>query len=238
MKKLLPLLVVLLALGSQARASLFTASGDTADGPVSATVQFTLGSGTVNIVVTSLLANPTSDGQLVSGIDFTISGATGAGSVTDATGLISFINSSNGTYTPGVTQNLVVPDISGHSTWGLTSAGELTTLTAGKPEYLIVGPDDHGGFDPNAGLYSLANSSIYQHNPVVLGSATFDLAIPGITADSTISGVQIEFGTSGVTLDAYPVSLDPQAVPEPSTLALMGLGMVGLIFFRRHRRTR
>jgi hypothetical protein len=231
------MLFVFLALGSQARASLFTASGDTADGPVSATVQFTLGSGTVNIVVTSLLANPKSDGQLVSGIDFTISGATGAGSVTDATGLISFINSSNGTYTPGVTHSLVVSDISGHSTWGLTKAGELTTLTAGKPEYLIIGPDDHGGFDPTAGLYSRANSSIYQHNPVVLGSATFDLAIPGITAGSTISGVQIEFGTGGVTLDAQAVPQDPQAIPEPPTLVLTGLSMVGLILFRRHRQT-
>jgi hypothetical protein len=241
MKKLFPLLLLFLTLGTQAEASIFTVIGDTGDGPVSASVQFTLGNGKVEIIVTNLLANPKSDGQLVSGIDFTISGATGAGSLKDASGLISFIGSSKtggGRYTAGVLQDLTVssPSGNGSSVWGLVAAGELTTLTARKPEYLIIGPDDHGGFDPTAGLYSNSNSSIYQHDPVVLGSATFDLAIPGITADSTISGVQVEFGTSGVTLGFSEVVLDPHSVPEPSSFALGSLGAVGLILYYRRRR--
>src|SRR4051794_115206 len=51
------------------------------DGPVSAKADFTLGIGTVAVTLTDLLANPTSAGQLVSGIKFDVSGASGSGSL-------------------------------------------------------------------------------------------------------------------------------------------------------------
>ena len=153
--------MLFLATGTGARADLlYGFSGNVPDGPVDATVSFTLGNGTVHIVVNSLLANPTSDGQLVSGIDFTISGAASTGSLTDATGLISYIDTSNGKYTAGVSQGLTQAAVTHHSVWALTEAGELTTLSATKPEFLIIGPDDKGSFT-NVGLYSAANSSIF-----------------------------------------------------------------------------
>lgn len=58
-----------------------TPSGSS-DGSVDATATFTLGAGTLTIVLTDLLANPTSDGQLVSGVSFTASGAAGSGALT------------------------------------------------------------------------------------------------------------------------------------------------------------
>ena len=220
--------MLFLATGTGARADLlYGFSGNVPDGPVDATVSFTLGNGTVHIVVNSLLANPTSDGQLVSGIDFTISGAASTGSLTDATGLISYIDTSNGKYTAGVSQGLTQAAVTHHSVWALTGAGELTTLSATKPEFLIIGPDDKGSFT-NVGLYSAANSSISQHNPVVLGTATFDLAIPGISPTSTISGVQIEFGTGPVTEDANLLT----SVPEPSSAILLS-GLAGLVLVGR-----
>src|SRR6516165_8739012 len=137
-----------------------------------------------------------------------------------ASGLDSFLDTNDGTYTAGVASTL--------PHWSLLSSGDLTTLSGQKPNELIIGPDDHGGFDPALGKYSDANSSISQHNPVVLGTGTFDLSIPGITGSSIISEVSMQFGTAGY-------SLDPVSVPEPSSLTLSALPIVlmGLAALRR-----
>ena len=97
---------------------------------------------------------------------------------------------------------------------------------------MIVGPDDQGGFDPTNGKYGAANKGFSQFNPYVLGSATFDLAIAGITTNSLISGVQVEFGTGTVTIDATPTL----STPEPSSALILGGLAVGLLGYRRLRR--
>jgi hypothetical protein len=192
----------------------------------------------VHIALTNMLANPTADGQLISGLDFVISGATGPGTLTGASGLISFVNPSTGTYTAGVQQNLTKPyphnPDGGKSTWSLVSQGELTTLSGKKPEYLIIGPDNLGHYSPSlGGHYSASNSSILQHDPVVLGTGTFDLTIAGVTAGSKITGVFFEFGTDGQRLPGDPPGLVVNAVPEPSSFALGGLGIILALLFRR-----
>jgi hypothetical protein len=202
----------------------FQVQGPTPDGPVDATAEFTLGNGTLKIVLTDLFQNPTSDGQLISGITFTVSGASGSSMLSSASGLVSSVDTTNGgTYTAGVASTL--------PHWSLVSGGDLTTLSGKKPNELIIGPDDHGGFDPALGKYSNANSSISQHNPVVLGTGTFDLSIPGITDSSIISHVAIQFGTGPYSVDAM------SAVPEPSTLTVSALSilLVGLAAALRRR---
>jgi PEP-CTERM motif-containing protein len=213
-------LALVFAYGGPANAGLIQFQGTTPDGPVDATADFTLGNGTLKIVLTDLLKNPTSDGQLISGISFTVSGALGSSVLTSASGLDSSVDTKHGTYTAGVLSSL--------PQWKLLSSGDLTTLSGKKPNELIIGPDDHGGFDPTLGKYSDANPSISQHNPVVLGIGTFDLSIPGITGSSIISDVSMQFGTT-------PYSLDPVSVPEPSTLTLSALSIVlmGLAMLRR-----
>src|SRR6516165_4315726 len=129
-----------------------------------------------------------------------------------ASGLDSFLDTNDGTYTAGVASTL--------PHWSMLSNGDLTTLSGKKPNELIIGPDDHGGFDPTVGKYTHANSSISQHNPVVLGTGTFNLSIPGITGSSIISDVSIQFGTTGYSVGAIA------AVPEPSSLALCALPIV------------
>jgi hypothetical protein len=210
-----------LAYCRSASADLFQAQGSTPDGPVNATAVFTLGNGTLHLVLTDLLQNPTSDGQLISGITFTLSGASGPGMLTGASGLDSVVDTTHGTYTAGVASSL--------PHWSLVTGGDLTTLSGKKPNELIIGPDDHGGFDPNVGRYSHANSSISQHNPVVLGTGTFDLSIPGITGSSIVSDVSIQFGTAPYSVDAI------SAVPEPSTLAISAVSivLVGVAALRR-----
>jgi hypothetical protein len=214
-------LLLILACGGPANADLFQVQGPIPDGPVNSTAVFTLGNGTLQIVLTDLLKNPTSDGQLISGIKFTVRGASGSGVLTSASGLDSIVDTHNGTYTAGVASTL--------PHWSLVAIGDLTTLSGNKPNELIIGPDDHGGFDPTVGKYTHANSSISQHNPVVLGIGTFDLSIPGITGASIISDVSILFGTAPYSVDAI------SAVPEPSTRTICALSIVlmGLAALRR-----
>jgi len=214
-------LVLVLAYGSFAKADLFLFQGTTPNGPADATAEFTLSNGTLKIVLTDLLKNPTSDGQLISGISFAVSGSSGASVLTSASGLDSFLDSKDGSYTAGVASTL--------PHWSLLASGDLTTLSGQKPNELIIGPDDHGGFDPALGKYTNANSSISQHNPVVLGTGTFNLSIPGVTGSSIISEVSMQFGTTGYTLNP----LAP--VPEPSTLTISALPIVlmGLAALRR-----
>lgn len=214
-------LLLILAYGGPANAGLFQVQGPTPDGPVDATADFTLGNGTLKIVLTDLLQNPTSDGQLISGITFTVSGASGPSMLIGASGLDSFVDTHLGTYTAGVASTL--------PHWSLVASGDLTTLSGKKPNELIIGPDDHGGFDPTVGEYTHANSSISQHNPVVLGVGTFDLSIPGVTGSSLISDVSIQFGTAPYSVVAM------SAVPEPSSLTLgaLSIALIGLAALRR-----
>ena len=218
----------------------------TTDGSVDARAVFTLGANDVQITLTNLLENPTADGQLISALTFNVSGATGAASPTTLTttnsGLISKINS-GGSYSAGTLDSL--------THWQATEAStliNLTTLTFAKPYVLIIGPDDTDGFSGTSlsgtGLYSNANSSIIQHDPVVLGTATFNIAIAGVTTTSTLSNVVFQFGTTagndtvnGATgIDTF----GSPTVPEPSTLVMWSLlaGVFGVGGLRnRLRRT-
>jgi hypothetical protein len=210
-----------------AEADLWTVSGkDTAGEAVSAQATFTVSNGSIEIKLTNLLGNPTSDGQLISGLSFSVSGATGTASLTSSSGAVSTVNSSNGSYTAGVTQSL--------THWGASGSVGLTTLTGGKPNDLIIGPDSKGNFNPAlGGLYTNANPSISKHNPVVLGTGTFDIAITGVTSTSLISAVIFDFGTS---TDPIGGVHQPAAAPEPSTLAIAGLGALAFIGYGLRKR--
>src|ERR1700744_187072 len=144
MKHLLAICTLAGLLTINANASItFQTLGGSMDGSsesVSADAVFTLGNGTLTIVLDNLQENPTSAGQLLSGVSFDISGLSGSGSLSSVnSGSVTTISSS-GSYTTGTADSL--------SVWKATHSGQninLTALTGGKTKDLIIGPDSHGG---------------------------------------------------------------------------------------------
>jgi len=209
----LAVLAVLTAASTRANTIDFTTPAGTSssDGPLSAEAVLTAGSGQVTITLTDLLANPTSAGQLISGVVFDITGATGLGTVSGSGKLATI--AANGSYTTPVSASSLTH-------WADTMSGStftLTTLSGSQPNQMIIGPDN------GSGKFSNANASIINFNPTVLGSASFTLSIPGVTSASTISNVRIEFGTGPDTVVGTP----PTVPDGGSTVALLGMALCG-----------
>jgi hypothetical protein len=194
-------------------------------GPVSASATFTTGAGTVAISLTDLLANPGNIGQLISDLDFVLSGGQTSGTLAPAasSGLQRTVNS-GGTFTDGATMS---------TGWGLNNnvggGLQLDALGFVGPAGLIIGPPGGGG------TYSAANGSIAgngPHNPFIFGTATFNLSVPGVTVDSTITSVTFSFGTTAG--DNVQGGRPPQEIPDGgTTLWLLGLALSGMAAAKR-----
>jgi hypothetical protein len=230
-------LLFLLAVLPAGQASLITfttPAGSTAGGqPVSATATFTTSAGSLVITLTNLLADPTSVAQNLSDLAFNLSTGQTSGTLSSSSPFaLRTIDGSGGTYA----------DVAGSIThWALesnTTNGGLSTAglrlcdlcVGGQPINTIVGPPN--GSD----LYLSANGSIAgsgPHNPFIGQSATFTLAIPGITSTTTVTNAIFSFGTTeGSNVPGRP----PQVVPEPATAALLGGGLIALAWILRRRK--
>jgi hypothetical protein len=208
----------LLALSATANTYTFaTPSGASArDGAINASVSFETGADSLTIILSDLLANPTSTGQLISGISFGFAPSIPSSGtrLTSATGPGVAVGNN------GITSTGTVPS----DAWKL-SGFHLTALGDGQPKGLIIGPAAVGG------VYASANGSIAgnrPHNPFYLGSATFVLSIPGVTSDTVVNSATFSFGTS----EGEDVMGDPISVPDSGTTvlflaaALSGLGLI------------
>ena len=191
--------------------------------PVRASATFTTGTGFCTISVSDLLPNPTSVGQLVSGISFSL-----APSLTSGT-----LGANSGTEITVASDNSFKLGSAVSTGWGLTTASGLFQLSAlgaaTTPSHLIIG-------GPGPGLhYASANGSIAgnkAHNAFLAGVATFTLNIPGMTPSTSVTGVNFSFGTEAG--DNVPGVNNPNTpVPDaPSTVLLLGAALSALRVFR------
>ena len=205
-----------------------TPSGSMAGGqPVDVTATLTTSAGQILITVQNFENNPKSDIQTLNGISFSLStGQTAVSSFTQEAVQRTVTSNAAGGFTDTGTPTtpIVAPD-----KWHFNAAGlgiEITSIgnSAGHGT-LIGGPN-------GSNAYAAANNSITNanHNPFMAGVATFDLNITGVTDASAITALRFEFGTEAGT------NVTGQAVPEPSSLVLAGLGSLGLLAVRVRRR--
>ncbi len=195
-------------------AASFTATGSGSDGALSAKAVFVLGTGTVDITLTNLLAAETSIGQSISDISFTISGATGDAAYTGGSANAISITGA------GVIPTIPASPASSGFGWAIQTSGGTVTLEGagplhqGKPVDLIVGSGPYGA-------NGMTNTGGFDaHDPSLQSSATFDLSLPGVTSTSTLSNVTFSFGTGPDTfLAGVP---GPSPVAEPTSILLLG----------------
>ncbi len=223
--------VCLFAVAPLAAASMLfsTPSGSNISGTgnVSAQANFTFTNGSLTITLKNSQADEQNAGQLLAGLEFSVSGVTNGFSLGSSSGnLITVTGPGSGT--PGST---------GVSTgWGFgTNSGAIivceicpgsamlsTPVTGGPPSHTIIGP---GPFtNPNASLTG-------NHNPFFDQSVTFVVSDASFTPSSTISSAAFRFGTNAAQapLPGSPAS----TVPEPAGLFLTGAGLFGIGFTRR-----
>lgn len=220
----LSMLLLLSAVIAKADTQTFTtaAGSTTSGGSVDASASIVTGAGTVTITLTDLEANPGNVGQLISDFDFVLSTGATSGTLTSSSGEKITIGS-GGTATTGTT---------GSTGWGVNdNVGggiQLDALGFIGPAGLIIGP----------GPYTDANSSIAgngPHNPFLDQTATFVLAVTGVTVNTSITGTTFSFGTTaGIDVPGTPGG-SPPPTPEPSSLLLLGTGIFAAALFLRQR---
>jgi len=210
-----------------------TAPGATVGGgagePVSTSAEFTTSTGLLSINLTNLLTGIKDVGQALSDLSWTFDSSLVGTALSSSSGNTIDVHS-DGTYTSSGLNA---------TGWELDSTGlRICALCAdiAGPSRLILGPPD------GSNVYSSANSSIAgngPHNPFLNGTVNFQIAVAGLTADSTVTSATFSFGTTEGSLVPGGCVGDcggggpPAAIPEPSTWLLLSGGGLLFAFGRR-----
>jgi len=204
----------------------FKYTGSAPGHPENVEADFIVVGGNLQITLTNIVSSMTYDTQILTGVSFTWAdeGST-AGTVTNPVVPTYNINDTGGVITPtGVNAN----------------AGWITSLTAlsGYVTLTTIGAPGH-----SAGNYGIISTStntsgtnnLSQHGPFIEGPVQFTIAGLGVTASSQITGVQFNFGTILGSYSGVVTSTVSTSTPEPGTIALSSIALVGLLWAVRKR---
>jgi hypothetical protein len=192
---------------------LFTASGNSNDGAISATANFHLTAGTLTLTLTNTETLMASQGQALSQITFQVSPPMSPTLGSTVLGQLVFIQS-NGTITNGQTNP-------SNTTWQVNSTLNPTTLdvfSGGQPDDMIAANPPYGQL----------TGGISNFNPYFEGSATFTISDPALGPNTTVSNVVFSFGTGANEHTLVGRQGPSPSVPEPSSFALGFAGLIGL----------
>jgi hypothetical protein len=219
----------------------FVATGTDTDGEaLDASALFVTKAGELDITLTNLLSPSQirSEGQAVSDVIFTLSGFTVPFSFVSATD-----SGQEGRLSKTATGD-VEANTSGEPGRFLGNGGGTFSIVAGSGGTEVVTMSALGGSKPtelilpfvaNGGSFVNGNpGGDLDGKPFTIGPASFALSLLGVTADTTVSNVQISFGTAPQEVNATSTP----SVPLPPALALFGSGLAGLAFLARRKKNR
>jgi hypothetical protein len=245
-----PLAIALLSALPVANATVFTLDSTLGAGndSIAATAEFTWIGSTLQLRLTNDVDGISKTIQELSGFTFILSGSPTLASMSgSADGSVNCIGVAAGSSclvdTADVDPFATPPDLAGNGTpptgWAALPSYALFTFGAGGGSWKPYGIVN----DSIVGSGNNGNTGNPEHNPMLLGPVTFDFVFNGFARTPTITGVQFYWGTGGehrsgslcTGVDCGDPSGDP-TVPEPQTLALFGLALLGMAAFTRRRR--
>ncbi|HEX5432372.1 MAG TPA: PEP-CTERM sorting domain-containing protein [Bryobacteraceae bacterium] len=242
--------LALLAFAAGAFASpVFTATGTASCGDSEdAQAAFVFGTGTLQVQLTNLNDEIHSACSAISDLSFSLADSNGNTITGGTEGLFSGQEITVNSTATGADGGWSFGNTLTDDPWAFT-AGTATTLYtleglgAGSngPEDTLIGPPV-GGLYVSTAAYSDANASIFtdSHNPHLGGTIVFSFAIPGVDSSTQVSSAIFSFGTdAGVTLDGTCTGDcgggggGLELTPEPSSVVLGGIGLLGLLLLKR-----